>query len=137
MYECNYTKNYINNHVCLNIRGETNIKFQVRMNSCPNQRTRTSVPSRFPNLRNVVKDGRCVACKLRLHSSIDIHFKQSKKQILLWRTWSIPSSGFLLQLLIFRSIRWSGCIMLVCSMLRVDLWYCAHVHALSVHCTIM
>ena len=27
--------------------------------------------------------------------------------------------------------------MLVCSVLRVDLRYCAHVHALSVHCTIM
>ena len=29
----------------------------------------------------------------------------------------------------FCNIRWSGCIMLVCSMLRVDLWYCACMHA--------
>ena len=37
----------------------------------------------------------------------------------------------------FCDIGWSGCIMLVCSMLRVDPRYCACVHALSIHCTIM
>ena len=66
-----------------------------------------------------------------LFNSIDKHFKQSKEQnlIIVWRTRSIPSSGSLLQQLIFCNIRWSGCIMLVCSVLRVDLWYCACMHA--------
>ena len=46
-------------------------EFQVRTNSCPNEQTRTNVLSRFPSLKNVVKDRRCVARKLRAHSSID------------------------------------------------------------------
>ena len=54
-------------------RGETNIEFRRRKNSCPTERTRTNVSSRFPSLRYVVKDRRCVACKLRLHSFE--HFK--------------------------------------------------------------
>ena len=49
-------------------RGEANIEFWVRTNSCPNERTRTNVLSMFPSLRNVVKDRRFVARKLRLHS---------------------------------------------------------------------
>ena len=79
------------------LRGETNIEFRVRTNSCPNEWTRINILSRFPSPRNVVKDRRCVASKLCLHSLIDKHFKQSKEQILVWRTQSIPSSGSLLQ----------------------------------------
>ena len=54
-------------------RGETDIEFRVRTNSCPNERTRTNILSRFPSLRNVVEDRRCVARKLSVHSSIDKH----------------------------------------------------------------
>ena len=89
-------------------RRKTNIEFQVRTNSCRNKRTRTNTLSKFPGLRNVVKDRRCVAHKLRLHSSIDKHFKHSKEQMLLWRTRPIPSSSSLLQRLILlrRSLEW-------------------------------
>ena len=111
------------------IRGETNIEFRVRTNSCPNERSRMNILSRLPSLRNVVKDRRCVACKLRLHSSIDKPSKQSKEHILLWWTRWIPSSGSLLQRLLRHAL--SGCIMLVCSMLHVDLRYCARVPSQS------
>ena len=88
------------------IRGETNIEFRVRTNSCPNERSRMNILSRLPSLRNVVKDRRCVACKLRLHSSIDKPSKQSKEHILLWWTRWIPSSGSLLQRLLRHALEW-------------------------------
>ena len=60
----------------------------------------------------------------------DKHFKQSKEPILLWWTRSIHSSGSLLQLLLFAT--YAG-VATSC----LDLWYCARVHSLSIHCTIM
>ena len=39
------------------------------MNSCPNKRTRANVLSRFPSLKNVLKDRRCVARELRVAES--------------------------------------------------------------------
>ena len=75
------------------------------------------VHSRFLSLRNVVKDRRCVACKLHLHSSIQLTNTSD--------TLSIPYSGSLLQQInFFCNIRRSGC-MLVCPMLRVELRCCA------------
>ena len=127
---------------CIITRGATDIEFRVRTNSCPNSNelewTRTNVLARFRSLRNVVEDKRCVAHKLRLHSSKDKHFKQLKEQILQWQTRSIPSSGSLSPtffIFLSYSLKWLH--HLVCSMLCVDLCYCARVHVLSIHCTVM
>ena len=49
----------------------------------------------------------------------------------------LPPAPFLQLFLIFLSYSLKWLHHLVCSMLRVDLCYCARVHVLSIHCTVM
>ena len=78
-----------------------------------------------------------MARKLHLHSSIQLTNTSNsrKNKLSIWRTRSILYSGsFLQQLNSWQHwLEW----LRVCSMLLVDLRYCARVPALPIHCTIM